>query len=267
MSDTEDPVVLTKREGHILVVTINRPRAANSIDARVHRALGESWDLAESDREIRAIVLTGAGESTFCGGADLKALATGGPDAVTPPETADWGFAGIVRHPISVPIISAVNGSAFGGGTELALASDLIVASSKAAFGLPEIHRGLIAGAGGAFRLASALPEHIALELLLTGQMLTAQDAARWGLVNRVVQPAEVLSTAMELAELCASGAPLAVRASKRMARGITDGVMTHEYESWERNKRELDLLAATADAVEGITAFIEKRSPEWTAK
>jgi enoyl-CoA hydratase/carnithine racemase len=244
-----EPVVLTRREGHVLVVTINRPRAANSIDARVHTLLGEAWESAEADRDIRAIVLTGTGSATFCGGADLKALGTGGPGAVTPPE------------------IAAVNGSAMGGGTEIALVSDMVVASDTAVFGLPEIRRGLIAGAGGAFRLMSAVPEHIALEMILTGQPISAQEAARWGLVNRVVAPTEVLDTALELARLCAEGAPLAVRASKRLARHITDGTIAHEKDSWAQNRRELDGLSTTQDVVEGITAFLQKRDPTWTAQ
>ncbi|WP_255182632.1 enoyl-CoA hydratase/isomerase family protein [Rhodococcus sp. WWJCD1] len=266
-ADSIEPVVLTRREGHVLVVTINRPKAANSIDARVHTLLGRAWESAEADRDIRAIVLTGAGSATFCGGADLKALGTGGPGAVTPPETEHWGFAGIVQHPISVPVISAVNGSAMGGGTEIALASDMVVASDTAVFGLPEIRRGLVAGAGGTFRLMSAVPEHVALEMILTGQPSSAQEAARWGLVNRVVAPDDVLATALGLARLCAEGAPLAVRASKRLARRISDGTIAHEEESWQQNRRELDRLATTQDVVEGITAFLQKRDPTWTAQ
>lgn len=267
MYESTEQVVKTERDGHMLVVTIDRPKAANSINARVHTLLGEAWETAEADRDIRAIVLTGAGTTTFCGGADLKALGTGGPGAVTPPETAHWGFAGIVRHPISVPVIAAVNGSALGGGTELALASDMVVASTTASFGLPEVHRGLIAGAGGTFRLMSAIPEHIALELLLTGKPMTAQTAATWGLVNRVVEPDDVMNAAMELARLCAAGAPLAVRASKRLARRIVDNAQAHEEDSWLQNQKELDQLTTTHDVVEGITAFLQKRDPEWTGQ
>ncbi|OZE11038.1 enoyl-CoA hydratase [Rhodococcus sp. 05-2255-3B1] len=266
-ADSIEPVVLARREGHVLVVTINRPKAANSIDARVHTLLGQAWESAEADRDIRAIVLTGAGSATFCGGADLKALGAGGPGAVTPPETEHWGFAGIVQHPISVPIISAVNGSAMGGGTEIALVSDMVVASDTAVFGLPEIRRGLVAGAGGAFRLMTAVPEHIALEMILTGQPISAQEAARWGLVNRVVAPDDVLDTALGLAHLCTEGAPLAVRASKRLARRISDGTIAHEEQSWQQNRQELDRLATTKDVVEGITAFLQKRDPTWTAQ
>ena len=153
---TPTDVVLTETRGHTLVVTINRPKAANSINADVHRGLGAAWELAQQTDDIRVVVLTGAGGNIFCAGADLKALGTSGPAGVTPPETAEWGFAGVVKHHISKPIICAVNGSALGGGTELALAGDLVVASDTSSFGLPEVKRGLIAGAGGVFQIGRA---------------------------------------------------------------------------------------------------------------
>ena len=169
-------VVLTETRGHTLLVTINRPEAANSINAEVHRRLGEAWEHAHGTDEIRVVVLTGSGDATFCAGADLKALGTSGPAGVTPPDTAHWGFAGVVRHHIAKPVIAAVNGNALGGGTELALASDLVVAADTSLFGLPEVKRGLIAGAGGALRLVHAIPRAIALELLLTGAPMSAHD-------------------------------------------------------------------------------------------
>lgn len=260
-------VVLTETRGHTLLVTINRPAAANSINADVHRGLGEAWELAQATDEIRVVVLTGAGEATFCAGADLKALGTSGPDGVTPPDTAHWGFAGVVKHHITKPIIAAVNGNALGGGTELALASDLVVAADTSTFGLPEVKRGLIAGAGGVFRLVTAIPRAVALELLLTGNALSAEDALRWGLVNRVVPQAEVLATALALAETIACGAPLAVQASKSVARGIVDGAVPSETEGWALTEQALAQLSASADTMEGIMAFLEKRDPIWTGK
>lgn len=262
-----DDVVLTEQRDHTLLVTINRPRSANSINAEVHERLGEAWERAEATASIRAVVLTGSGESTFCGGADLKALATVGPEGVTPAETAQWGFAGVVRHHISKPVICAVNGMALGGGTELALAGDIVVAADTAAFGLPEVRRGLIAGAGGAFRLISAIPRAIAMELLLTGNPLTAQDALRWGLVNRVVPPGEVVSTAITLAADIARGAPLAVQASKTVARGIVDGSVPAEELGWELTSKALARLQVSADTVEGLLAFVERRDPVWTGR
>ncbi|MGB3773521.1 MAG: enoyl-CoA hydratase-related protein [Rhodococcus sp. (in: high G+C Gram-positive bacteria)] len=264
MTDIE-PVVLTERRGHVLVVTINRPKAANSINASVHTLLGEAWDLADSDDAIRAVVLTSTGSTTFCGGADLKALGTRGPEGVTPAETAHWGFAGITRHPISTPVIVAVAGNALGGGTEIALSGDIVIAGTTARFGLPEVHRGLIAGAGGLFRLVDAIPRAIAMELILTGEPMSADDASRWGLVNRVVAPEEVFATALEVAEKVCAGAPLAVRASKSIARGIVDGRIPSEVSAWEETDRALERLSTSADTVEGIMAFMEKRAPRWS--
>ena len=260
-------VVLTEQRGHTLLVTINRPKAANSINAEVHRMLGEAWESAQATDSVRAVVLTGSGDSTFCAGADLKALGTKGPEGITPPETAQWGFAGVVKHPITKPIICAVNGNALGGGTELALAGDLVVASNAATFGLPEVRRGLIAGAGGVFRLVSAIPRAVAMELLLTGTPLSAEDALRWGLINRIVPAADVVSAALELAETIAECAPLAVQASKVVARGIVDGDVPAEAQGWELTDQALAQLTTSADTLEGIMAFMEKRAPVWTGK
>ncbi|GAA1455736.1 enoyl-CoA hydratase-related protein [Williamsia maris] len=260
-------VVLTEQRGHTLLVTINRPKAANSINAEVHQLLGEAWETAQSTESVRAVVLTGAGEATFCAGADLKALGTSGPEGITPADTAHWGFAGVVRHPITKPIICAVNGNALGGGTELALAGDLVVAADTATFGLPEVRRGLIAGAGGVFRLVSAIPRAIAMELLLTGTPLPVEDAARWGLVNRVVPAADVVTAALELADTIAECAPLAVQASKVVARGIVDGAVPTETQGWEQTEEALARLTTSSDTVEGIVAFMEKRAPVWTGR
>lgn len=267
MTDLAESSVSTERRGHVLIVSIDRPRAANSIDASVHTGLGSAWETADADPDIRCVVLTSAGDAHFCGGADLKALGRGGPAAVTPPETAHWGFAGVVDHPISTPIVAAVGGAALGGGTELALSCDVVVASSTATFGLPEVTRGLIAAAGGAFRLGLAIPPHIALEAMLTGEPLTADQAERWGLVNRVVEPPRVLESALEIAEKICAAAPLAVAATKRIARGIMGGTIASEREAWAQTARELEALSVSADLIEGITAFSQKRPPVWTGR
>ncbi|NGP05356.1 enoyl-CoA hydratase [Rhodococcus sp. 14C212] len=261
------PVVLVEQRGHTLLVTINRPEAANSINADVHTGLGEAWERAGKDPDVRVVVLTGAGDSVFCGGADLKALGTAGPGGVTPPETAHWGFAGVVKHHITKPVVAAVNGTALGGGTELALASDLVVAADTAEFGLPEVHRGLIAGAGGVFRIVEAVPRAVALELVLTGKPMAAADALRWGLVNRVVPRADVLTTALELADLVAAGAPLAVQTSKTIARGIVDGIVPSEERAWAATDAALARLTTSADTLEGVLAFLEKRTPVWSGR
>lgn len=260
-------VVLVEVRGHTLVVTINRPEAANSINADVHRGLGEAWEQAQNSDDIRVVVLTGAGDATFCAGADLKALSSAGVPGVTPPDTAHWGFAGVVKHHITKPVICAVNGSALGGGTELALAGDLVVAGENSTFGLPEVQRGLIAGAGGVFRLVAALPRAVALELLLTGAPMGAVDAHRWGLVNRVVPQPDVMSSALELADIVAAGAPLAVQATKSVARGIVDGAIPAEESSWDLTEQALARLSTSADVMEGIMAFMQKREPKWSGR
>src|SRR3954470_18138516 len=166
--DPRTDAVVTRRHDDVLLITINRPRSRNCINRAVAEGIGEVLDSAETDPTVRVIVLTGAGDRAFCAGADLKALAAG-EDIHPAGPRAHWGFAGYVNHPVSKPTIAAVNGFALGGGTELALASDLVVAADTATFGLPEVRRGLIAGAGGAFRIVRQLPPKIGMELLLTG--------------------------------------------------------------------------------------------------
>lgn len=184
-----------------------------------------------------------------------------------PPETKEWGFAAYVSHHIGKPTIAAVRGFALGGGTEIALASDLVVAAEDATFGLPEVKRGIIAGAGGAFRLAAQLPPKVAMELLLTGDPLDATAARSYGLVNRVVPADRVLAEAIALAERLAANAPLAVQASKRIARGIDAGQVETERTSWEINEQEMLRLMTSEDAQEGPRAFAEKRAPVWQAR
>ncbi len=259
--------ILVERQGHVLVVTINRPEARNAVNAQVHEGLGDALEQAEHDPEVRALILTGAGDKAFCAGADLVALARGEP--IVPPDKAKraWGFAGFVQHPISKPIIAAVNGFALGGGTELALASDLVVAVDTAQFGLPEVKRGIIAAAGGAFRLVNQLPDKIAMEILLTGEPISAQRALELGFANRVVPAERLMEAALEIANLIAANAPLAVQASKRLAKGIADGRISDEDTNWEANKRESIALFKSEDAREGPLAFAQKRQPVWKAR
>ena len=149
-----DPVVLVERREHVMIVRLNRPEAGNAVNADLWSGIGAALTEAERDDAIRVVIVTGAGERIFCAGADLKALARGEKIHPDSPEELAWGFAGIVAHSISKPLIAAVNGSALGGGTEIALACDLVVAVTSATFGLPEVKRGLMAAAGGAFRLS-----------------------------------------------------------------------------------------------------------------
>lgn len=262
-----DSTILTERRGHVLIVTINRPEARNAVNAAVHIGVGTALEEAEADPEIRAVVITGAGDKAFCAGADLVALSRGESLYPDDPAQQAWGFAGMVSHPISKPVIAAVNGIAFGGGCEIALMSDIIVAADQAQFGLPEVKVGLFAAAGGAFRLAQQLPRKLAMEHMLTGDPIPAARAADFGLVNHVVPLADVLPTALALAEKIAGNAPLSVQASKRVALGIQDGRIAADAPYWEHNTRERAVLMRSEDAREGPRAFAEKRKPEWKAR
>ncbi len=260
-----DAAVLVERRGNVLLITINRPDARNAINGAVSAGIGDALAQAQADDEVRAVVLTGAGDKSFSAGADLKAIAN--RENIFHPEHPEWGFAGYVQHFIDKPTIAAVNGTALGGGTELALASDLVIAEQRAQFGLPEVKRGLVAGAGGVFRIVDQLPRKVALELLYTGDPISAADAAQWGLVNRVVEDGKALEAALELAERITGNAPLSVQASKRIAYGVDDGVITDEVSGWARTGREFSTLLRSEDAKEGAQAFAEKRAPVWKAR
>jgi crotonobetainyl-CoA hydratase len=259
--------ILSERTGYVLLVTLNRPEVRNAINLDATLALGDALEEAERDRGIWAVVLTGAGDQAFCAGADLKAVARGEDLTPADPRRAAWGFAGYTSHPISKPTIAAVNGFALGGGTEIALASDLVVAAETASFGLPEVRRGIIAGAGGLFRLPDQIPRKVAMEMILTGEPVSARRALELGLVNRVVPRADVVDAALGLAARITANAPLAVQASKRVARGIRDGRVPAEAGSWELSRAESLAVRQTADAAEGPRAFAEKRTPSWEAR
>ncbi len=259
---------LTVRRGNVLIITINRPEARNAVNAAVSIALGDALDEAQRDPDIWAVVVTGKGDKSFCAGADLKALSKG--ENIGHPDRPKWGFAGYVRHFIDKPTIAAVNGTALGGGTELALASDLVVAGESAKFGLPEVKRGLIAAAGGVFRLVDQLPRKVALEMTFTGEPITSAEALKWGLINEVVPDGKegaVLDAALALAQRITVNAPLAVQASKRVAVGADQGVITADEPGWSRTMREVVPLMATEDAKEGPLAFVQKRQPVWKAR
>ena len=259
------PAALVERRGNVLVITLNRPEARNAVNGAVSTAVGDALQQAQAEPEVWAVVLTGAGDKSFCAGVDLKALARG--ENVLHPDHPEWGFAGYVRHFVDKPTIAAVNGSALGGGTELALASDLVVANESATFGLPEVKRGLIAAGGGVFRIADQLAPKVAMELLFTGEPITAAKAKGWGLINGVVPDGTVLDAALALAERITVNAPLAVQASKRVAYGVDDGVVTDEQLKWQRMLREVTRLMKSEDAREGPAAFAEKRNPVWKAR
>ena len=265
MTDTTTgPAALVERHGHVLVITINRPEARNAVNSAVSTAVGDALQQAQEDPDVRAVVITGAGPS-FCAGADLKAIAR--RENLYHPDHAEWGFAGYVHHFIAKPTIAAVNGNALGGGTELALASDLVVAEESANFGLPEVKRGLIAAAGGVFRIAEQLPRKVAMELLFTGEPMSAADATKWGLINQVVPDGTELRGRAGPRRADHVNAPLSVQASKQVAYGVDDGVIDGEEPKWDRIIREIGTLLKSEDAKEGPLAFAEKRQPVWKAR
>lgn len=266
MSDNDPrPVVRSERRDHVLLITIDRPEARNAVNAAVSTQLGRALHQADTDPEIRVVVLTGAGDRSFCAGADLKAVTRG--EDIFPVENREWGFAGLVQHPVSVPLIAAVNGAALGGGLEIALACDLVVAAAHAQFGLPEVKRGLIAAAGGAFRLPAQLPHRVAMEMMLTGDPITAERALDLHLINRVVPADGLLDAALGLAAAIAANAPVSVQASKRVALGISAGTRPAEVERWRVNDEEMITVMTSEDAMEGPRAFAEKRDPVWKAR
>jgi crotonobetainyl-CoA hydratase len=260
------PVLVELRE-HVLVVTLNRPEARNAINLEVSNLVGDALDRAEHDSSVWALIITGAGDKSFCAGADLKAISRGERIMSDDPIRSRRGFAQYVANQISKPTIAAVNGFALGGGTEITLASDLAVAADTAQFGLPEVKRGILAAAGGAFRLPRQIPRKVAMEVMLTGEPISAQRALELGLVNRVVPRADVLDAALELAARVCANAPLSVQATKRIALGMVDGVVHGEDADWALNATEASAVMRSQDAVEGPRAFAEKRAPNWEAR
>jgi enoyl-CoA hydratase/carnithine racemase len=256
-----DAVLISRPMPHIAVVTLNRPAARNAVDASVAAGLNEAVTTTEADPEIWAVVLTGAGDQAFSAGADLKAVAAGKGEGLW---TKNGGFGGFVYAKREKPWIAAVNGLALAGGFELALACDMIVATEEAAFALPEVKRGLIAAAGGVFRLPRRLPRVLALELVATGERLDAQRALALGLINRVVPKGQACDAALALAETICANAPLAVRESLKLVRAAQD---RDEAEMWSMSNAARQRIQTTEDFREGPLAFIEKRAPRWTGR
>lgn len=256
MSDeANEPEVLVEQRDRILIITINRPKAKNAVNAAVANGLAEAVDRLDGDPGLSVGILTGAGGS-FCAGMDLKAFARGELPIV---EGRGMGF---TERPPVKPLIAAVEGYALAGGTELALATDLIVASRESAFGIPEVKRGLVAGGGGLLRLPHRIPPAIAMELALTGDNLPAERAHKLGLVNALAEPGRALEEAIALAEKIAANGPLAVAATKRII--VESRGWSPENMFAEQNKLLAPVFASN-DAKEGAIAFAEKRPPRWT--
>ncbi|USX52646.1 crotonase/enoyl-CoA hydratase family protein [Lentzea sp. HUAS12] len=244
--------VRTERAGSALLITIDRPEARNAVDAAVATRLSAALDELEATPELRVGVLTGAG-GAFSAGMDLKAALKG-----ESPVVGDRGLGGLTEAELTKPLIAAVEGFALGGGFELALACDLVVAAEGARFGLPEVKRGLIAAAGGVVRLPQRIPHHLAMEILLTGEPIDGARAGALGIANRVVPNGETVATALQLAEQIALNAPLALAAVKAVVRS---------QDPWAAQRAESARLMTTADVREGMTAFAERRAPQWTGQ
>jgi len=243
----------------VAVITIDRPQVRNAVDKPTAEAIAAAMDELDVRGDVRAGILTGGG-GFFSAGMDLKALDATGQR----PISESRGAFGIVERPPATPLIAAVEGPALGGGFEIALACDLIVAASDARFGLPEVKRGMVAAAGGAIRLPHRLPHAVALEMLMTGEPISAQRAHKLGLVVRLAEPGLALEVARELAASIAANAPLAVRTAKRIAYEAADWPLG---EAFARQQPIVQVVRDSEDAREGTRAFVEKRQPVWTGR
>jgi enoyl-CoA hydratase/carnithine racemase len=251
-----------EKQGRLAIVTLNRPERMNALHPPAHFELHDIWNDFENDPDVWVGVLTGAGDKAFSAGNDLKYTAEHGRSMV---RSAESGFGGIVnRTRCWKPIIAAVNGYALGGGFEMALACDIIIAADHARLGLPEPRVGLMAGAGGVHRLPRMIPQKIAMGYILTGRHMTAQEAHRWGVVNEVVPLAELMPTVQRWAAEILECAPLSIRASKQaalMGLGHPLEVALHV------NYSEVVKMSHSQDTIEGPRAFAEKRQPNWQAR
>jgi enoyl-CoA hydratase len=247
--------VLTEVSDGVAVITVNRPEARNAINGAVARGIAAALDEFEARADVRVLILTGAG-GTFSAGMDLKGFLAG--DA---PIVPGRGFAGLAQQRPAKPLIAAVEGYALAGGFELVLSCDLVVASEDAKFGLPEVRRGLVAGAGGLIRLPQRIPYHLAMEIALTGGHFPAARLQEAGLVNAIVAPGQALAGARELAAQIAQNAPLALAASKRV---IVESADWDSSEAFARQGEVIRPVFTSADAMEGAAAFAQKRAPVW---
>lgn len=261
--------IQTELQDGILTVTLNRPKTRNAINAEMRAALIEIWSEFRDSDEVRVGILTGAGNQSFCAGADLKEIGDY-YQSMTPIERRESGvrspgLGAITRNfDPRKPIIAAINGPCLAGGLELALACDIRIAAEHAVFGLPEVKRGILPGAGGTQRLPRALPQGVALEMILTGATIDSESALRWGLISHVVPAGELLSEANRIAQLIAANGPLAVRAARD---AVYQGLTLPLHEALSLEQYHAEPLRLSDDAGEGVQAFIEKRTPNFTGR
>jgi len=253
-------VVEFEQQGRVAIMTIRRPEARNAVNQAVAEGMEAAIDRLEDDDELWVGIVAAEGP-VFSAGADLKEVAAGNIGALV---TKRGGFAGIARRDRTKPMIAAVDGPALADGCEIALACDAIVASSQAAFGIPEVKRSLVAAAGGLFRLPRVLPRNVALEMAMTGDPIPAERAHALGMVNELVESGHVVEAALALAQRICANAPLAVRASRGV---VLEGATADDDTAWRLTNEAMGGVVASEDFQEGPRAFIEKRPPEWKGR